>query len=70
LEDPHHVRQAINSGAMGFVPKSAATNVLIEVLRQVLDGNVSVPANLQGASGLSNGGAGSSAADTHRRCQT
>ena len=44
LEDPENVRQTINSGAMGFVPKSAPTRVLLEVLQQVLEGNVSVPA--------------------------
>jgi two-component system nitrate/nitrite response regulator NarL len=63
LEDPANVRQAINSGALGFVPKSAPTRVLLEVLQQVLEGNVSVPAALQSASGLSNGSAGSAAAN-------
>src|SRR5690349_20632105 len=47
LEEPENVRYAINAGAMGFVPKSAATRVLIEVLQQVLEGNVTVPLALQ-----------------------
>jgi len=47
LEDPENVRHAINAGAMGFVPKSAATKVLMEVLQQVLEGNVTVPLALQ-----------------------
>jgi two-component system nitrate/nitrite response regulator NarL len=47
LEEPENVRHAINAGAMGFVPKSAATRVLIEVLQQVLEGNVTVPLGLQ-----------------------
>src|SRR5262249_13466595 len=47
LEEPENVRHAINAGAMGFVPKSAATRVLIEVLQQVLEGNVTVPRALQ-----------------------
>ena len=64
LEDPENVRQTINSGAMGFVPKSAPTRVLLEVLQQVLEGNVSVPANLQGSAGLSNGTAGTAASDS------
>jgi two-component system nitrate/nitrite response regulator NarL len=51
LEEPENVRHAINAGAMGFVPKSAATRVLIEVLQQVLEGNVTVPLALQ-SSGL------------------
>ena len=48
LEDPENIRNAIASGAMGFVPKSAQTRVLIEVLQQVLEGNVSVPSTLSG----------------------
>jgi two-component system, NarL family, nitrate/nitrite response regulator NarL len=63
LEDPENVRQTIDSGAMGFVPKSAPTRVLLEVLRQVLEGNVSVPESLQGSAGLSNASAGTSATD-------
>jgi two-component system, NarL family, nitrate/nitrite response regulator NarL len=63
LEDPENVRQSINSGAMGFVPKSAPTRVLLEVLQQVLEGNVAVPASLQGIPGLANGSAGGAAAD-------
>lgn len=63
LEDPENVRQTIHSGAMGFVPKSAPTRVLLEVLQQVLQGNVSVPASLGGIPGLANGSAGSAAAD-------
>lgn len=47
LEEPENVRHAINAGAMGFVPKSAATRVLIEVLQQVLQGDVTVPLALQ-----------------------
>jgi DNA-binding NarL/FixJ family response regulator len=63
LEDPENMRQAIAAGAMGFVPKSAQTRVLIEVLRQVLEGNVSVPAMLnvpaaQSAANTAGGGAG------------
>lgn len=50
LEDPENVRNAISAGAMGFVPKSAATKVLIDVLRQVLAGNVTLPAGLQSSS--------------------
>ncbi len=57
MEDPENVRHAIAAGAMGFVPKSAQTRVLIEVLQQVLEGNVSVPSIL-GSAGL--GGAAAS----------
>jgi two-component system, NarL family, nitrate/nitrite response regulator NarL len=47
LEEPENVRQAINAGAMGFVPKSAAPHVLRDALKDVLDGNISVPLRLQ-----------------------
>jgi two-component system, NarL family, nitrate/nitrite response regulator NarL len=57
LEDPETVRQAITAGAMGFVPKSARTRVLIEVLQQVLEGNVSVPGNVHAAPNASGAGA-------------
>jgi DNA-binding NarL/FixJ family response regulator len=47
LEDPENIRLAINAGAMGFVPKSAATRVLIRLLKQVLEGNIAVPDGFQ-----------------------
>ena len=61
MEDPENVRSAINAGAMGFVPKSAQTRVLIEALQQVLEGNVSVPGTLGSASAASGGGASGTA---------
>ena len=45
LDDAASVSRAMNAGAMGFVPKSSATRVLINVLKSVLEGNVS-PATL------------------------
>jgi len=63
LEEPENVRQTLNAGAMGFVPKSAPTRVLLEVLQQVLAGNVSVPAGPRGGSGLSNSSAGAVATE-------
>src|SRR6185437_13191890 len=56
LEDPENIRNAISAGAMGFVPKSAQTRVLIEALQQVLEGNVSVPSTLGSAPSLATGG--------------
>lgn len=55
MEDPENIRSAISAGAMGFVPKSAQTRVLIEALQQVLEGNLSVPGTL-GSAGVSAGG--------------
>ncbi len=34
-EEPDHLRQAIDAGAAGFIPKSAATRVLIKALQWV-----------------------------------
>jgi DNA-binding NarL/FixJ family response regulator len=56
LEDPENIRNAISAGAMGFVPKSAQTRVLIGALQQVLEGNVSVPSTLGSATNLPAGG--------------
>jgi two-component system nitrate/nitrite response regulator NarL len=56
LEDPENVRNAIAAGAMGFVPKSAQTRVLIEVLQQVLEGNVSVPGSFSPSAPSASGG--------------
>lgn len=39
LDDAASVSRAMNAGAMGFVPKSSATRVLINVVQQVLDGS-------------------------------
>ncbi|HXR92167.1 MAG TPA: response regulator transcription factor [Steroidobacteraceae bacterium] len=61
LEDPENIRNAISAGAMGFVPKSAQTRVLIEALQQVLEGNVSVPSTLGSAPNLATGGAAAGA---------
>jgi DNA-binding NarL/FixJ family response regulator len=63
LEDPDSVRHAIRAGAMGFVPKSADTRVLIDVLREVLEGNVSLPSWLQSASGGATNGSAASHGD-------
>jgi two-component system, NarL family, nitrate/nitrite response regulator NarL len=54
-EEPENVRHAISAGAMGFIPKSAATRVLIDVLQQVLEGNVVVPTTLQSAAAMPEG---------------
>lgn len=42
-EDPHVVREAIEHGAMGFIPKSSTPEVLIQALRLVLARGVYLP---------------------------
>lgn len=49
LDDPETVARALAQGAVGFVPKSSPGQVLLEGLRQVLEGGVFVPEHLQGA---------------------
>jgi DNA-binding NarL/FixJ family response regulator len=46
LAEPENVRMAINAGAMGFVPKSSASQRLVDALKDVLEGNISVPEGL------------------------
>lgn len=53
LDDPETVARAMRNGASGFVPKANSTDVLIDALRQVLDGEVYLPAHLRDA--LANG---------------
>ena len=40
LEAPDHMRQAMAAGAMGFVPKSAATRTLLDAVTRVLGGDL------------------------------
>ena len=50
--DRSTVEHALDLGAMGFIPKTANTRVLLEALRLVLSGGVYLPSE----SGLANGG--------------
>src|SRR3569833_1809852 len=58
LEDPENVRQTINSGAMGFVPKSAPTRVLLGGRRRGRGGGGGGPASRRGGAGRADGAAG------------
>ncbi len=52
-ESPHDIRNALEAGALGYIPKAAPTAVMLSALRQVLAGNIFVPACLgDGNSGL------------------
>jgi len=42
-EDPTDVRQALNLGALGYVPKSASSETLLSAVRLVLSGSIYVP---------------------------
>ncbi len=45
-ESTHDMRNAMEAGALGFIPKAASTAVMLAALRQVLAGNLYVPASL------------------------
>lgn len=42
-ESPAEVRRALESGALGFVPKSATPDTLVQAVRTVLGGEIYVP---------------------------
>jgi DNA-binding NarL/FixJ family response regulator len=42
-EDPNEIRRVLETGAMGFIPKSEAVEVMLGALRLILSGGVYVP---------------------------
>jgi len=55
LDDPDTVTRALRQGAAGFVPKSSSTEIMLDALRQVLAGEVYLPARLREATERDNG---------------
>jgi DNA-binding NarL/FixJ family response regulator len=49
LEDPRIIREALDHGAAGFVPKAVDKATLTQAIADVLAGGLSVPANLPNA---------------------
>lgn len=45
-QDQHTVLEALDHGAMGFIPKTAGTEVMLNALRLVLSGGVYLPADV------------------------
>jgi DNA-binding NarL/FixJ family response regulator len=45
-DDPDHMRKALDCGAAGFIPKSAAPEVMLSALGLVLAGGIYVPPDL------------------------
>jgi DNA-binding NarL/FixJ family response regulator len=45
-ESPRDIRSALEAGALGYIPKAASTAEMLDALRQVLAGNLFVPACL------------------------
>jgi DNA-binding NarL/FixJ family response regulator len=55
-ESPRDVRDALDAGALGFIPKAASSSAMLAALQQVLAGHVYVPAGLSdGLGGLAVG---------------
>lgn len=50
-DDPRIVRQAIESGAMGYIPKSSTPDVMIQALKLILARGVYLPASVLSAEG-------------------
>ena len=52
-ESPNDIRNALEAGALGYIPKAASTTEMLAALRQVLAGDIYVPACLgDGKGGL------------------
>jgi two-component system nitrate/nitrite response regulator NarL len=45
-QDPRHIRAAIDLGAVGFIPKSHTSELMIAALRFVLAGGIYLPPNI------------------------
>lgn len=45
-ESPHDIRNALEAGALGYIPKAAGTTTMLDALRRVLAGDLYVPACL------------------------
>ncbi len=50
-ESPHDIRSALEAGALGYIAKATSTPMMLAALRQVLSGDLYMPACL-GANGL------------------
>lgn len=48
-DDTAKIRQAINAGAKGYIPKSANREIILNALRLVLSGGVYLPVNIMEA---------------------
>lgn len=64
-ENPQDVRRALGLGALGYVPKSAASQTLLSALQLVLSGNIYVPPLMLHATSAA-GAAGDTAASATR----
>jgi DNA-binding NarL/FixJ family response regulator len=45
-DDPRYMRKSIDSGASGFIPKSAPTDIMMSAIQLVQNGGVYIPADM------------------------
>lgn len=65
LDDAETASRALRQGASGFVPKSSSTDVLLDALGQVLDGEVYLPHHMREAMAREGSGRNRSLADRY-----
>ena len=49
IEDRREILRAIEAGAMGYIPKTAKPDEIVEALQKILSGNIFLPRQLLGA---------------------
>ena len=49
-ESPHDIRSALEAGALGYIPKAAPASAMLAALRQVMAGDIYIPACLGNSS--------------------
>src|SRR3984885_10587272 len=64
--DREHVEQALNLGAVGFIPKSGEREVMLSALRLVFSGGVYIPPEILSRSGPAAGASAPSTAPSRR----
>ncbi len=52
VQDPANVRKALDLGALGYIPKSAEGDVMVNALRLVMSGGVYIPPELLAREGV------------------
>lgn len=45
-ESPHDIRNALEAGALGYIPKASGSSTMLDALRQVLAGDLYTPQSL------------------------
>lgn len=46
-EDAHKIKSALDSGALGFIPKTHSSQQMLSALQTILDGEIYIPENIE-----------------------